>query len=344
MCRGHCLASGGCLCHEDKPTPQTPIIAGRQVDFAGILKAYVGTLLISRSDEARLSILHKQQQHAATLAQRTPLPPSPTASDDAQYAALIALSGLPPPSPRFTSATSASTSYSAGLQASPKLSISHRSISVTNFDSSCRLVLVYWPTNGPAIVQAVDDQDRALRRSWPLVRLSDLAHLITDQDHPTVDEFYQCFSTIYHSWMKIHVDYLHKLSTDQFLYIRRLGVIGSDEDRYVPRIATAAMPHRASKRKGKSRMMEASDTSDDEVVIVGYRPAIKQEPVTPPCKSAKRPRLVITILDDAASASTPSLSYSASTASSLSLPSLGSSPDFPTNLISPKGQGRETYY
>ncbi|KAJ7651759.1 hypothetical protein B0H17DRAFT_1215219 [Mycena rosella] len=96
----------------------------------------------------------------------------------------------------------------------------------------------------------------------------------------------------------------------------------------------------SSERKGKKRTIPADDNDDDEIEVISYRQVIKIEPETPP-RQVKRPRLTVQIPAapstsslPSSSSSIPALSASYSTASCDSIPSPGSSADFPFYITS----------
>ncbi|KAK6996231.1 hypothetical protein R3P38DRAFT_2467230, partial [Favolaschia claudopus] len=166
-----------------------------------------------------------------------------------------------------------------------------------------RIDLVFWSTpRGAASISAIQSCP-AWPRHWPLFRLSDVPHLVMNDNDTAPDDFYECFSTKYSTWMRIPIDYAHTVSTDQTLFVRRLGVVGKDEHLYLPQATLTDIPD--VKGKGKRVVIEISD-SDDEVEAANRpprNPKIKIEPTTPTStRPAKRYRA------SSSSSSAPSLS------------------------------------
>ncbi|KAJ7616249.1 hypothetical protein B0H17DRAFT_1152726 [Mycena rosella] len=103
-------------------------------------------------------------------------------------------------------------------------------------------------------------------------------------------------------------------------------------------VASTASASSSSERKGKKRTIPADD--DNKIEVVSYHRVIKVEPETPP-RQVKRPRLTVQIPATpstsslpSSSSSVPALSASYSTASCDSIPSPGSSVDFPFYITS----------
>ncbi|KAJ6475794.1 hypothetical protein C8R47DRAFT_1323831 [Mycena vitilis] len=271
MCKGHCEKSGGCLTHP-KPSPVLPTLLPALNDLLSSIATLPHTQL--------QKIITAAQQQTHELALRTPFRPSPTPSEQQEYAILV------PRSPLAVSET-------------------------LDFSIKHRIVLVYWATNGAlAAVQAIQDPP-VWRKSWPRIRLSDIGNLLKTRDHPYIDTFYECWSTGYERWMKIPVSYVHTVGTDQALFIRRVGVVGGDERRLLSkRILSVDTPTAPSKRSwkdtptaplkrsrnGKEKVIEADDSSEGEVEVsevsrIDSEQPIKQEPPTPPSsRPSKRSR------------------------------------------------------
>ncbi|KAJ7663340.1 hypothetical protein DFH06DRAFT_1395561 [Mycena polygramma] len=261
MCKAHCEENGGCRTHP-LPTP-APTTSLPPLNSAAVeILASIATLPYAHLQ----TIVSAAQEKAHALALRTPLPPSPTLSEEQEYSALLA--GSPPP-------------------ASANASV--------DFTTIHRIVLVFWATkDAPATVQAIQDPP-VWRKSWPLIRLSDINNLLKTRSHPYIDPFYECWSTQYERWMKIPVSYVHTVRQDQTLLVRRLGVVGSDEDHYKSRALTQPdTPMLQRSRKGKEKaieVLEVADSSDDEEIEVSeVTKAIKREPPTPPSRAVKRAR------------------------------------------------------
>ncbi|KAJ7119829.1 hypothetical protein C8R44DRAFT_878219 [Mycena epipterygia] len=90
---------------------------------------------------------------------------------------------------------------------------------------------------------------------------------------------YECYSFQYQTWMTVPYAYKHCIATDTPIFIRRLGVVGSDE---------AEQLRRFTKGKRKAEVIEIAD-DDDEVVVVDYKPAAP--------RPSKRPHLTVEIPD-----------------------------------------------
>ncbi|KAJ6490440.1 hypothetical protein DFH09DRAFT_1208794 [Mycena vulgaris] len=209
-------------------------------------------------------------------------------------------------------------------------------------------LLVNWPRNNePAVVEGVQNCPK-----WP--------YWTRGGNTP-----YECFSPAYSTWMRVLPSYAHRLSTGQPLFVRAIGVKGSDEDEQLrrflpvldaepaergilPRIASASAPshHVDGKRKrAAKRTVEVIEleSDGDEVIIVGERVdghKIKQEPPSP--RRIKRRHLQITIPEAVStpssstpSSSTPSLSYSSTPTTSAACPSTSPLPSPMTPYLPP---------
>ncbi|KAJ7511850.1 hypothetical protein B0H11DRAFT_2214723 [Mycena galericulata] len=304
MCKWHCLDHGGCDCHKDEDLASKAAVRSSSPDFSALV-AYADAPS-KRWEAAALAQMRAQQARIHTLAQNTPLPPSPTLSEECEYASLMnrsppvaSLSSEPSSSrrPSLTSSVSrnSSPSFLSYSQLSLASSASSSRLSSASHDNATnyRVTLFYWPSNGPVTIQA--HQDEAFHTHWPRISLRDIGHLLVTDELPEIEEFYQCFSSDYHSWMKINIDYHLKVTDDDPIFIRRLGVTGTDEDPHLPQLIVPSTPPRPAKTtrtpraktrlgKRKDRVTVVDNSSDEEVVVVDYRPAIKQEPITPPPK------------------------------------------------------------
>ncbi|KAJ7495270.1 hypothetical protein FB451DRAFT_1213727 [Mycena latifolia] len=323
MCKAHCETTGGCLLHPvPLPSQTLPPLSGPSLSAFEALRPFADPFP-RYAQAARLS----EPQIPSSS-------PSPTLSQlesDRQYALLLSFDdedgAVSPSAPSTSSRDSSSTSRLPHIQ-----------------DDNQSTVLFFWSTDGaPVSIQLVEDCP-----SWPRLCLRDIAHLLTTPAHPHLDDFYQCYSFSYHAWMRVSNKYPHALTHDQPILVRRLGVIGSDENDQLRRLgvnqsfltplpvhSTAAAASTSTNHKGKRRHISV-DSSDDEVLVVSYTRAIKKEAVTPP-REVKRSRLALSIsIPD--SSSLPSLSSAATSApTSASLPSpLSPSWDFPLYLTLPK--------
>ncbi|KAJ7368945.1 hypothetical protein DFH08DRAFT_928943 [Mycena albidolilacea] len=258
---------------------------------------------------------HKFQAARHALALKTPLPPSPSLSEEEEYV-------------RVTH-SSPSSARSAPF----------------HFETTHCLLLVFWISQGcSALVQAVQDLP-PWHQSWPQVRLSDLTNLLTTPRFPEIHPFYESYLKELASWVKIPVSYVFTVTPNTQLFIRRVGVISGDQAHHLSQIAppaTSCNMLTTSKHKQSSTPIDIKDDTE---------PTVKQEPIMPPC--AKRPHvkcnavhgiklepvtpprtthphLGLDSLDsgkiiDLTTPSPPSLTFSSSSASPLSLPSLASS-------------------
>ncbi|KAJ7306161.1 hypothetical protein DFH08DRAFT_1088961 [Mycena albidolilacea] len=310
MCRQHCVDRGGCQTHSvDKPPaePLTPLLDH--------LKSYADKMVLQSTNRLATHTQHEQQAARHALALKTPLPPSPSLSEEEEYV-------------RITR-SSPSSARSAPF----------------HFETTHRLLLVFWIAQGcSALVQAVQDLP-PWRQSWPRVRLSDLTNLLTTPRFPEIHPFYEYYSKELASWVKIPVSYVFTVTTNTQLFIRRVGVIGSDQAHHLSRIAPPATSRNmltTSKRKRSSTPIDIKDDTEPTVKQEPITPprakrprvkhdavhGIKLEPVTPP--RATHPRLGLDSVDsseiiDLTTPSPPSLTFSSSSSSLLSLPSLASS-------------------
>ncbi|KAJ7694745.1 hypothetical protein B0H14DRAFT_2650846 [Mycena olivaceomarginata] len=156
MCRSHCLNAGGCSTHHEEESPiQGETSAGDSLRILiDGLQSFVAQ--IPNSEQFAIREQHERAAAAHTLALRTPLPPSPTPSEEAQYHRLVARVSSPLAGPSAAS-TSPSLSYE----------ILHH------------VVLIFWISEGcSALVQAIQDPPH-WRQSWPQIRLSDISRLLT---------------------------------------------------------------------------------------------------------------------------------------------------------------------
>ncbi|KAJ7839180.1 hypothetical protein B0H13DRAFT_2366935 [Mycena leptocephala] len=135
----------------------SPASFSMETEFLAALHAHANALPNLWDAVARAHVdLQKHQLH--TLAQRTPLPPSPTLSQELEYQSLLSFDDETP-SPFSSKSTSTSTRASnSSLPASSRSSSSSSSSSLIYLPSSrsltnppdlkSRLVLFYWSING----------------------------------------------------------------------------------------------------------------------------------------------------------------------------------------------------
>ncbi|KAK7029202.1 hypothetical protein R3P38DRAFT_3516262 [Favolaschia claudopus] len=209
MCKTHCLLDGGCPCHRESLPPSPP-----PVD-----PTYAWTLGSSLRNDIFPAPLHlesvaraRREAELSALATLTPLPPSPTASEDAVYNALVSL-------PSSSSSSGFSFLSSSTLASSSTPASSSASSSAP---SSRPITIFFWPTNGPVSIESTQDS-QICRKSH--LRLLDIAHMLVTDVFTDLDAFYQCYSTQYHSWMKISTAYSIAIPADGHLFVRRLGVM-----------------------------------------------------------------------------------------------------------------------
>jgi hypothetical protein len=145
------------------------------------------------------------------------------------------------------------------------------------------------------------------------IRLLDISHLLVTDNMPDVQAVYQCFSTDYYTWMNVPLQSKIKLNPDRRLFIRRVGIKGSDELTHLPQSAGPRTPPRLLRkvdtngkgwavdnsndddeviiidapppapkpdfnpdRKGKGRALD-DDDDDDDIIVLNYRPAPKEK-------------------------------------------------------------------
>ncbi|KAJ7110911.1 hypothetical protein C8R44DRAFT_883374 [Mycena epipterygia] len=221
------------------PSPDTAIdVALRRVEEEELAEA------IQRSTREAQRVERRRQFQVVTEAvSRSSPPPIPA------LAPLRPLSTTPDPPAailsgpdyEFTSSLASTTPYSLR-----KTSQKRKRPSLSELAQQ-RFPLVFWPENGkPAVTRMVQDCP-----DWPI------------WIHGVEGESYECYSLQYQTWMTVPHSYKHCVATDVPIFIRQLGVIGSDEAEQVRRFV---------KGKGKAKVIEIDDDSDDEVVIVDYRP------------------------------------------------------------------------
>ncbi|KAF7359962.1 hypothetical protein MVEN_00723100 [Mycena venus] len=298
MCRSHCLADPA-TCRQHRPNQPPPASKPPLPALTSPVLAALNAI----SAETLRTITFAPQSAATSPRPSCPSHPSafPLDDDDEQDEDLklaIALSLKP-----------------SSLYLSPASSSSAVMPDITH-----RIDLVYWAINGgPAVICAIDSCP-TWPHSWPRFRLSDVAHLLVTDDETTCQDFYECYSTKYDAWMKIRIDYIHQVSTDQSLLIRRVGVVGKDEKQHIDLLKRPSSPVVArpvlcdTKGKGKAKrevieILDSDDDDDEEVRVVRH---IKVEPSSP-LRPVKRPCLTISI-PRSSSPSFPSLSSSILTA------------------------------
>ncbi|KAJ7739182.1 hypothetical protein B0H16DRAFT_1759121 [Mycena metata] len=199
-CKSHCEAIGGCPCH-----PVQPAVSPPRSPLSNL--AHKARIYSSRVPLAAEKIVQLQKQihddRVLALALATPLPPSPTSSEDAAYSRLLG-----PLSPLHS------------MSASPR-------------DIQRSLTIVYWAGQGPAHIETIQNL-LAWQKSWPHICLNDVPSVLKTRSHPHIDAFYQHFDVKRCRWVKVAVSHIYTVQTDDTLFIRRLGAKGSDEMELLP--------------------------------------------------------------------------------------------------------------
>ncbi|KAJ6566168.1 hypothetical protein B0H19DRAFT_1257438 [Mycena capillaripes] len=312
MCRLHCLDHpAACRKHRPDPNPAAeqplpPPLSDNFLQFLNTLCMQFDNTPSSTQSPNRPSSLHVSSQEDA----------------DFQYALSLSLESSPPTAPHLSSPKAGPSSSQTARATLP-------------FDTTHRFDLVYSPTNGAADIIAIDSYP-TWPRHWPQSRLSDIPELLITTTKSSCDDIYECYSTKYGSWMKIPINYVHRVATDQSLLVRRVGIVGVDEEHHIRRLkrssspsATIPLPSKKRRRshdtgKGKSRVIEIDSSEDDDIEFVRFGPQIKIEPQTP--RATKRLRPTITI------PSTPTTSMPSSSSFSDTPPPTTPDDDFPFTL------------
>ncbi|KAK7055936.1 hypothetical protein R3P38DRAFT_3566066 [Favolaschia claudopus] len=265
MCKTHCLLDGGCPCHRESLPPSSPPV---DPTYAWTLGSSLRNDIFPSPQQRESVARARREAELNALAILTPLPPSPTASEDAVYKALVSL-------PSSSSSSSSSSGFS--FLSSSTLASSSTTAS-SSAPSSRPITLFFWPTNGPVSIESTQDP-QICRKSH--LRLENIAHMLVTDVFTDLDAFYQCYSTQYHSWMKISTAYSIAIPADGHLFVRRLGVRGTDEHKHLPPSPPTVSPRAVSpptmravpdlKGKGKAREVLVIDSDDDEVTVVEER-------------------------------------------------------------------------
>ncbi|KAJ7343897.1 hypothetical protein DFH08DRAFT_962042 [Mycena albidolilacea] len=298
--------------------------------------------------------LSQQQEQAARLAALTPLPPSPTRSQedrDRNMAIRLALGNSPPPP--------------------------------TSSRQTRRITLSHWLSSGPGCTTVFQDQPGWETR-WPRIRLNDLVPFLVSSMHPRPDPYYDHWNFSLGVWVAIPLAYEFTVLTDEPILIRHSGTFAADQaemvaafSHLVKRVISPAPASARRKRSPSPSVQRARkhikvehEVSDDEIEVSAVRKVIKLEPHTPTAyrrlppavappfaslgastsrlpalspslvASSSRLRLSSPLFDSRFASSSPfpsppSLLYSthSSTASSSSLASPGSSSVFPISFV-----------
>ncbi|KAF7374335.1 hypothetical protein MSAN_00317200 [Mycena sanguinolenta] len=214
-CRQCCLETGrDCGVHRPAKTN-----ANLAPDFLAGLRGVAAEIrgpVDQTIRHAYLSLLYKRQRDAALTASLPSLPPSPTKSQEERhqdYATRLARGfSTPPPSPPQPAASS-----SRSLLPPP----------------SRRIVLIYWAHSGRQATISVIQDCATWVRSWPGIKLDDFAQHLSSSD-----TMYKFYAADYRAWIRIPMAYVQIVRTDQPFLVRRVGVVGIDEDSYISRLHT----------------------------------------------------------------------------------------------------------
>ncbi|KAF8213006.1 hypothetical protein K438DRAFT_2010149 [Mycena galopus ATCC 62051] len=377
-CKTYCYSSS-CAIHSTvlkvpalSTGPPAAPEASFSADFLRLLDAVAQKTLAPLAHTTELLRLQQlPSQQTAAIRMTTSLSPSPTLSQEAYdraYALELALgdSSSPPPpqrrrrlSPPLSGASTSQRHLSPLRRLSYPLSAvssSHRRPApipaAASTGQTRRFVLVYWAFRAkPATVTVMQDHPE-WRFTWPFIELSHCRKILSQaDDNYNVDGFddtYECYSLAYQTWMSVPHNYPHRVSTDQPLLIRRVGVVGLNESKHIAHlrrfmattgdeqpILSDSIPEDAVKKikieprtpppppPRESDIIEISDSdSEDEVK--------KIEPRTPPPRRKVDSHRTVSSLP--ASSSVPSLSHSVET--STSRPTTPTSPGhFPRRLM-----------
>ncbi|KAJ7171757.1 hypothetical protein C8R43DRAFT_979340 [Mycena crocata] len=302
MCRPHCLANGGCRCHleDEDPSPPLPLLPALDNTSLRALNniatmyppnrpAHRSSSFVLPSKQARIFDPQRQEweREAASFARmQKELAVDSEDDEDANLKHAIALS-------------LADSSHSSSRQ---HFMSSNRNLDAQAADQT--FILVSWVRNGrPALVKGIQGCS-----TWPLwTRGGKHDYEYFDEDLP--------------GWIQAKPTHVHTVAHSGKLFIRDLGVTGSDEKRYLGSHLTKPSPTPSPIRRLPNNINPADHGDDDDVVFVGMQ--------------SVRPASIGTSWDNdddevVALPTLPSLSSTASSSSSLSLRSL--SPDSPTRF------------
>ncbi|KAJ7312427.1 hypothetical protein DFH08DRAFT_822165 [Mycena albidolilacea] len=260
--------------------------------------------------------LAQQQEQAARLAALTPLPPSPTRSQedrDRDMAVRLALGSSPPP---------------------------HTAVRQTH-----RITLSHWLSSGPGRTTVVQDQP-GWETTWPRIRLDDLVPFLTSSTHPCPDQYYDYWNFSLGVWVAIPLAYDFTVLTDEPILICRSGTFAADQaemvaafSHLVKRVISPAPASTRRKRSPSPSVQHARkhikvkhDSSDDEIEVSAVRKLIKLEPHTPPAYRRLPPAVSPPFTSLVASTSRLPLPSPSPVASSLRLRL--SPPSFDSRLVS----------
>ncbi|KAJ7792983.1 hypothetical protein B0H14DRAFT_3498604 [Mycena olivaceomarginata] len=201
-----CTRPGNAQVHETRPPALST--STRRILETGLAEA-AAAFPAPRQPEHELphQRLARQQEAAVRLAALTPLPPSPTLSQEERDEALavrLALGTSPPP-PITTPHTR-------------------------------RVSLVSWVHNGEARTTVVQDVN-GLALTWPTIHLNDFAPFLLSPIYSRLDAYYDFFDFRISQWVAIPQAYAFDVVTDEPILLRRVGSVADDEDNVIASFA-----------------------------------------------------------------------------------------------------------
>ncbi|KAJ7205446.1 hypothetical protein GGX14DRAFT_568782 [Mycena pura] len=286
LCKTCCRAQSAVFCRiHEPPLPPTVATTARRLSAARRLPAVPRRRRESipfpaprpRDKELPHERLARQQEAAARLAALTPLPPSPTLSQEAWDEALaisLALGTSPPPS-------------------------------VTTADTR-RVSLVSWVHRLEASTTVVQDV-AGWAQTWPTIHLSDFTLFLTSHLHPHPDRYYDYFNFRLGQWVAIPQEFALNVATDEPVLLRRVDTVAGDQHDIIASFARfvnqsiypvqlPALMNRkrrrattpasrsttpTSRRLAKKAKRERTYSSDDDLEVSEVTRMIKVEPLTP---------------------------------------------------------------
>ncbi|KAJ7311517.1 hypothetical protein DFH08DRAFT_973951 [Mycena albidolilacea] len=208
----------------------------------------------------------QQQERAAHLTALTPLPPSPTRSQedhDCDLANKLALGSSPPP---------------------------HTALRPTH-----RITLLRWLSSGPGCTTVVQDQP-GWKTTWPRIHLDDLIPFLTSSMHPRPDQYYDYWNFSLGVWVAIPLAYNFTVLTDEPILIHRSGTFAADQAEMVavfshlvkniisPAPASTRCKHSPSLsvQRARKHFKVEHEVSYDEIEVSAVRKVVKLELHMPP--------------------------------------------------------------
>ncbi|KAJ7358499.1 hypothetical protein DFH08DRAFT_953640 [Mycena albidolilacea] len=144
--------------------------------------------------------LARQQEAAARLAALTPLPPSPTLSQEERDEALAVRLAL-------------------GTSSPPSITAPH----------TRRVSVVSWVHCGEACTTVVQDV-AGWALTWPTIHLTDLSPFLLSPAHSRLDAYYDFFNFRIGQWVAVPQAYTFNVITDEPILLRRVDTVTDDED------------------------------------------------------------------------------------------------------------------